>query len=184
MNWKPVFFDYPKNHWTLLERGLDVYSSCLGCPNQQLWDPMILRVECDMSLHMLRSSLTRFWFRVTVYFLLDSVSCKPSCHHVTRQMDRSIIWDNQFSLSIKNTLLLVLVFLMLLFWIDKTISDFTCTFFIFICFHLSWKSKDHKFNGLSQKTIILVKDLLHQQFQWTIILMVFWPTLVFSIPCE
>ena len=35
----------PKNHWTLLERGLDVYSRGLGCPNHQSWDPMILRVD-------------------------------------------------------------------------------------------------------------------------------------------
>ena len=37
-------FGYPKNHWTLLWRGLTLYRRLLGSPNHQLWDPMILRV--------------------------------------------------------------------------------------------------------------------------------------------
>ena len=40
-----VVYQYPKNHWTLLLRGLDVYSRGLGSPNHQFWDPMILRVQ-------------------------------------------------------------------------------------------------------------------------------------------
>ena len=38
-----LYFPYPKNHWTLLWRGLTLYRRVLGSPNHQLWDPMILR---------------------------------------------------------------------------------------------------------------------------------------------
>ena len=41
---------FPKNHWTLLLRGLDVYSRGLGSPNHQFWDPMILRVLGNLNL--------------------------------------------------------------------------------------------------------------------------------------
>ena len=37
--------NYPKNHWTLLWRGLTLYSRVPGSPNHQSWDPMILRVR-------------------------------------------------------------------------------------------------------------------------------------------
>ena len=40
----PPQFTYPKNHWTLLWRGLTLYSRVLGSPNHQFWDPMILKV--------------------------------------------------------------------------------------------------------------------------------------------
>ena len=41
---------YPKNHWTLLWRGLTLSRRVLGSPNHQLWDPMILRVLCKFHL--------------------------------------------------------------------------------------------------------------------------------------
>ncbi len=44
-------------------------------------------------------------------------------------------------------------------------------FWIFVCW-VPWKSKDYWLNGFSEKTIVLV-GIYNQQFQGTIILMVF-----------
>ena len=70
----------PKNHWTLLERGLDVYSRGLGCPNHQFWDPMILRVDGKSS---------------NLFTL--SVFPSPRCHRVQLRELHSSVEDFAFS---------------------------------------------------------------------------------------
>ena len=71
---------YPKNHWTLVQKGLDVHSRGLGSPNHQFWDPMILRVidklDCLIEMDQKSHREENHWTSWKMW-CCTSRSCRP-----------------------------------------------------------------------------------------------------------